>query len=101
MTRSAHAVRSTTLQNNISPLHPHYEQRARVNNGATAAAQNMFGPVNTRRAVPLHKPSRNEPNRNYYNGMQTPTDADNNYHPFRKSLVPLNGLRGYLSPKAP
>jgi hypothetical protein len=41
------------------------------NNGANTAVQNVIWSVNTCLAVPLHKPSRNEPDQKHCYGVQT------------------------------
>jgi hypothetical protein len=72
MTHSAHAVLSTIVQNNMYPQNAQFYE-CTSNNGANIATQYVIRPVNTCLAVPLHKPSRNEPNQNHYYGVQTPS----------------------------
>lgn len=62
-TRSAHSLYNTTVQNNFSLFCAQYEHYARVAEG-DISGQYVFWPVNTRFAVPLNKPSRNEPIQN-------------------------------------
>jgi hypothetical protein len=70
MTRSAHALVSTTAHCSIG--HKVWTVYTN-NNGTNAVKQNCMWSVTTCFAVLLHKPSRNEPNQNHYNGMQTPS----------------------------
>jgi hypothetical protein len=67
VTSSAHALASSTVQNNISTLCPPCKQCER----STVERMSMRRILHDRSAVPLQTPSRTEPSHNRHYGVQT------------------------------